>query len=100
MILVRPWPVFKKNGSRRRRCKTEAHYSTQTLTPANLALCDWGHANIAENLVTNVIGQKRVDLLKQRTVHLEPHLTVYLTMGHISNCQSTHSARYILQFYI
>ena len=58
-------------------CKTEADYSTKTLTPANRALCYWGHANIAENKVTNVIGQKLVDLFTQRAVHLEPCLAMY-----------------------
>lgn len=85
MIVARPWPVLKTSGGRRKGCKTEAHYSTHTLTPANLGLCDWGHANIAENLVSNAIGPKRVDLLKHRTVHLEPSLTVYLMMGHNSS---------------
>lgn len=62
------------------------------MTPANLALCDWGHANIAENTVTNVIGQKLVDLFKRRAVGLEPCLAVYSMVGHISNCHGKHSA--------
>ena len=43
-----PVPCLANCGRRKGR-KTEADYSTETLTPANLALCDWGHANIAEN---------------------------------------------------
>lgn len=86
--------MVKKNWSKRKGCKTEADYPTETLTPANLALCDWGHANITANTVTNVIGQKLVDLLKRRAAHLEPCLAVYLMVGHISNCQSTHSSLY------
>lgn len=70
--------------------KTEADYSTETLTLANLALCDWGQANIAENTVTNVIGQKLVDLFKRRAAHLEPCQAVCLMVGHISNCQNIH----------
>lgn len=30
----------------------------ETLTAASLALCDWVHANIAVNSLTNMIGQQ------------------------------------------
>lgn len=44
----------------------------EKLTPTNHALCDWGRANMTEDTVSNVIGQKCVDFIKQWAVHLEP----------------------------
>ncbi len=84
--------MLEKVGDQRKGCKTWADYSPETLTHANLALSDWGHANIAENTVTNVIGQKPVDLFKRRAEHLEPCPTVCLMVGHTSNCHNTCSA--------
>lgn len=88
---IGPGPCWG-TGGKRKGCKTWADYSRETLTPANHALCDWGHANIAEIAVTNMIGQKLVDLFKGRAVHLEPSPAVYLMAGHISNRRRTQSA--------
>lgn len=66
-----------------KECKTEADYSTQTLTPVNLTLCDWGRANIAEHTAANVIGQNLVNLFKRRAANLDLCPTVYSMVGHV-----------------
>lgn len=85
-------PVVKGRGR-----KTDGDYSTETLTFANLALCDWGQANIAENTVTNVIGQKLVDLFKRRAVHLEPGLAYVFNGGSHFKLSKNTSAHYASQ---
>lgn len=42
------------------------------MTLHHLSLPDWSYVNIAKNTVTQVIGQKLVDIFKWRTLHLEP----------------------------